>query len=58
MSDPITADISKLAHNKLRLSYGSSILGRQLHEFQPLESAGLVDISNTTQINILIFFFL
>ena len=52
MSDPITADISKLAHNKLRLSYGSSILGRQLHEFQPLESAGLVDISNTTQINI------
>ena len=52
MSDPINADVSKLAHNKLRMSYGNTILGRQLFEFQAIEQGGLIDIEQTTQISI------
>jgi len=52
MSDPIVAEVSRLPHNKLRLSYGNTILSKQLFEFQAIEQGGLIDIEQTTQISI------
>lgn len=54
MTDAIVAEVANLPVNKLRLSHGSNIVGRQLYEFLPQEGGGKLSVNDTQQINIAI----